>query len=98
MSSRIMLPELARCSPGIRLPGSMPACFPSTRAHELEQQLRDGSLVDVFPDYEVTATSYDIAAWLLYPSRDYLPLKVRVFVDFLKRKFREGPPWETAVL
>lgn len=64
----------------------------------IEQQLRDGSLVDVFPDYEVTATSYDIAAWLLYPSRDYLPLKVRVFVDFLKRKFREGPPWETAVL
>jgi len=30
----------------------------------------------------------------LYPSRRYLPLKVRVFVDFVKGKFGEGMPWE----
>jgi DNA-binding transcriptional LysR family regulator len=47
--------------------------------------LRDGRLVDVFPSYEVTATEFGTAAWLVYPSRAYVPLKVRVFIDFLKQ-------------
>ncbi len=48
--------------------------------------LRDGRLVDLFPDHEVTATAFETAAWLLYPSRRYLPLKVRAMVDFLRRR------------
>ncbi|MEM6452431.1 MAG: LysR family transcriptional regulator [Cyanobacteria bacterium P01_D01_bin.105] len=44
-----------------------------------------GILVNVFPDYEVTATDFSTAAWLVYPSRAYVPIKVRVFVDFLKQ-------------
>lgn len=59
-------------------------------------ELRDGSLINLFPNHDVTPTSFDTAAWLLYPSRRYLPLKVRVFVDYLKRKFRAGLPWEKA--
>jgi len=59
------------------------------------RELRSGSLVDLFPEYEVTASSFDNAVWVLYPSRAYLPLKVRVFVDFLKEKFRNGPPWDS---
>ncbi|NEQ25124.1 MAG: LysR family transcriptional regulator, partial [Microcoleus sp. SIO2G3] len=31
-----------------------------------------------------TATDFSTAAWLVYPSRAYVPLKVRVFIDFLK--------------
>ncbi|WP_126453219.1 LysR family transcriptional regulator [Sulfuriflexus mobilis] len=58
------------------------------------QELENGSLVDLFPDYDVTATEFDSSAWLLYPSRSYLPLKVRVFVNFMKDKFRAGLPWE----
>ncbi len=58
------------------------------------RELKEGSLVDLFPDYEVTAALDNAAAWLLYPSRDYLPLKVRVFVEFLKKKFKDGAPWE----
>ncbi|HEX2666768.1 MAG TPA: LysR substrate-binding domain-containing protein [Gammaproteobacteria bacterium] len=49
--------------------------------------LRDGALVDLFTDYAVTATTFDAAAWLVYPSRAYLPNKVRVMVDFLKQRF-----------
>lgn len=59
----------------------------------IEADLRSGRLVDVFPDYEVTATEFDTAAWLLYLSRAYVPLKVRVFAEFLQRRLREQPPW-----
>lgn len=58
------------------------------------RELHEGSLVDLFPDYEVTAALDDAAAWALYPSRSFVPQKVRVFVDFLKSKFRNGAPWE----
>jgi DNA-binding transcriptional LysR family regulator len=47
--------------------------------------LRDGTLVNVFPSYDVTATEFNTAAWLVYPSRAYVPLKFRVFIDFLKQ-------------
>ena len=51
--------------------------------------LAAGHLVDLFPAYEVTATSFDTAAWLLYPSRAYLPQKVRVMIDFLRANVRD---------
>jgi DNA-binding transcriptional LysR family regulator len=50
----------------------------------IEEDLRVGTLVNVFADYAVTATDFNTAAWLVYPSRAYVPLKVRVFIDFLK--------------
>lgn len=58
------------------------------------KELREGTLVDLFPEYEVTAALDDAAAWALYPSRSYVPEKVRIFVEFLKASFREGAPWE----
>jgi DNA-binding transcriptional LysR family regulator len=51
----------------------------------IEDNLRDGTLVNVFPSYVVTATEFNTAAWLVYPSRTYIPLKVRVFMNFLKQ-------------
>jgi DNA-binding transcriptional LysR family regulator len=50
--------------------------------------LREGRLMDLFPDYDVTATNFETAAWLLYPSRAFLPNKVRAVTDFLKSKSR----------
>lgn len=58
------------------------------------EEIEHGKLIRLFPAYDATATDFDSAAWLLYPSRDYLPLKVRVFVNFMKARFREGMPWE----
>lgn len=45
-----------------------------------------GRLIDLFPDHDVAATSFDAGAWLLYPSRAFLPGKVRVTIDFLRRR------------
>ncbi|MBW4654387.1 MAG: LysR family transcriptional regulator [Kaiparowitsia implicata GSE-PSE-MK54-09C] len=46
--------------------------------------LREGALINLFPDYSVTATEFNTAAWLVYPSRTYIPLKVLAFIDFMK--------------
>lgn len=50
------------------------------------EDVAQGRLVNLFPDHECTATSFDTGAWLLYPSRSYLPRKVRVMIDFLKAR------------
>jgi DNA-binding transcriptional LysR family regulator len=46
--------------------------------------IASGRLIDLFPDHRVTATSFETAVWLLYPSRSFLPLKVRAMIDFLR--------------
>ncbi|HKO51713.1 MAG TPA: LysR family transcriptional regulator [Polyangiaceae bacterium] len=51
----------------------------------LHDDIAQGRLVDLFPHHEVTATTFDTAAWLLYPSRSYLPHKVRVTIEFLRK-------------
>lgn len=48
--------------------------------------LASGRLVDCLPEHQAAATSFDTAAWLLYPTRILLPSKVRVMVDFLRRE------------
>ncbi len=58
------------------------------------KELNAGSLMDVFPDYEVTSAEQEAAAWLLYPSRMYQADKVRAFIDYLKAKFAHGAPGE----
>ncbi len=50
----------------------------------VERDLHSGILVEVFPEFEVTATDFNTAVWLVYPSRAYIPRKVRVFVEFLR--------------
>ncbi|MEM1255636.1 MAG: LysR family transcriptional regulator [Cyanobacteria bacterium P01_H01_bin.21] len=51
----------------------------------VNEELCSGILINVFPEHKVTATDFNTAAWLVYPSRAYVPLKVRVFIDFLKQ-------------
>lgn len=48
------------------------------------REIEKGVLVPLFHSFEVTATIFDAHAWLLYSSKDFLPSKVKVFVDFLK--------------
>lgn len=43
-----------------------------------------GKLVEALPKWEVTATDFNTAAWFVYPSASYVPLKVRAFMDFLR--------------
>jgi DNA-binding transcriptional LysR family regulator len=48
------------------------------------EDLAQGRLVDLFPDYDVAATDFETGAWLLYPSRAHLPKKLRATIDFLR--------------
>lgn len=51
-----------------------------------EREIAAGELLDLFPDYECAATDFDTSAWLVYPSRAYVPLKLTAFIDFLREK------------
>ena len=54
----------------------------------IKDELKNGQLIDLFPDMMVSSALQEAAAWLIYPSREYLPNKTRLFIDFLKEKFR----------
>lgn len=56
----------------------------------IADELANGRLIDLFPNHEVTATRFDTAAWLLYPSRSFLPRKTRVMIDFLRTQLGRG--------
>lgn len=51
----------------------------------IDEDVDTNKLVNLFPHYQVTATDFNTAAWLVYPSRAYIPLKVRVFAEELKK-------------
>ena len=59
----------------------------------VQSELDSGALTDLFPDFEFDAGDKDPAAWFVYPSRLYVPLKVRRFIDFtttaLKDRYRQ---------
>jgi len=67
------------------LDGVGPALLPDWL---IKNDLEHGHLINLFPQYDVAATSFDTAAWALYPSRSFLPNKVRVMIDFLRLKLR----------
>lgn len=54
--------------------------------------LAAGRLINLFPDYAVTATDFSTAAWCVYPSSTYVPTKVRVFIDHLSRGLSPPAP------
>jgi DNA-binding transcriptional LysR family regulator len=60
------------------------------------EDIRLGRLVDAFPSYDVSGTRFDAKVLAVYPTRKYLPLKVRAFLDYLGELFRDGPPWEAS--
>jgi DNA-binding transcriptional LysR family regulator len=56
----------------------------------VDGDVRAGRLVRLLPDWDVTATTFDTGAFLVYPSRAYLPGKVRAMIDFLRAAVAEG--------
>jgi DNA-binding transcriptional LysR family regulator len=52
----------------------------------VDADIDEKRLVQLLPAYAVAATTFDTGAWLVYPSRAYLPNKVRVMIDFLKQQ------------
>jgi DNA-binding transcriptional LysR family regulator len=67
------------------LAGMGPAMLPDWL---IGKMLKEGRLVELFPDHRVTATDFETGAWLVYPSRQFLPRRVRVAIDFFKEHMR----------
>lgn len=66
---------------GLALAGAGPVLLASWL---VDDDIAAGRLVDLFPDHAVTATTFEAAVWLIYPSRSFLPRKVRAMIDFLR--------------
>jgi DNA-binding transcriptional LysR family regulator len=69
------------------LDGLGPALLPDWL---VSKDIAAGTLLDLFPAHEPTATAFDSGVWLLYPTRDYQPGRVRVAVEFLKQQLGSG--------
>lgn len=59
-------------------------------AWEVAEEIDRGRLIEVLPTF--AAPGNDIFA--VYPDRKFLPAKVRLFIDFLKKTFGDPPYWE----
>jgi DNA-binding transcriptional LysR family regulator len=64
------------------LAGLGPALLPNWL---IDHDIANRRLTDLFPGYHATATTFDTAAFVLYPNRAFLPNKVRLTIDFLRR-------------
>lgn len=56
-----------------------------------DPHITSGRLTRLFASHEVTATSFDTGAWLVYPSRSFLPAKTRAMIDFLSAALPRAP-------
>jgi DNA-binding transcriptional LysR family regulator len=57
----------------------------------IDDDLEAGRLVDLFPAHHAAVVDAPTGAWLVYPSRSYVPAKVRVFIDFVRRAISSSP-------
>ena len=58
---------------------------------DIGQEMADGRLVRVLPDYESIT---NVGIYAIYPSRQLLPVKVRLYIDYLANLFGSVPYWE----
>ena len=55
----------------------------------IQSDIQSGRLVRLFAQYQVSTTNDSSSIWLLYPSREYLPLKTRVFMGYLAKQLKQ---------
>lgn len=53
------------------------------------QELRDGTLVRLLPEYSCNSVEQDIPLFVVYPHSQMLPIKTRAFIDFLVQVFQD---------
>lgn len=54
----------------------------------VDAEIKDGRLINLFPGYKATGSSFETGIWCLYPSRHHVPAKVRAFSGFLQSQFK----------
>ncbi len=58
---------------------------------DIGNDLAAGRLVQILPEYGVSTNT---AIYAIYPSRQFLPVKVRLFIDYFANLFGPTPYWE----
>lgn len=61
---------------------------------DVGQELKSGELVRILPDYRGMSA---LAIHAVYPSRDFMPAKVNVFIEHLAETYGNEPYWERDV-
>jgi len=51
----------------------------------IRDDIKAGRLITILDQYEAAAQDFNSGVWLLYPSRQFLPNKTRIMIDFLKQ-------------
>ncbi|MEM6679475.1 MAG: LysR family transcriptional regulator [Pseudomonadota bacterium] len=62
----------------------------------VEDDLAAQRLVDMLPEWRAAQDSFEAGAWVVYPSRSFLPCKTRAMIDFLKGHLRPTAPVKRA--
>ncbi len=60
---------------------------------DVGRELEEGKLQRVLPEYSATK---GLGIYAVYPSRNFLPAKVRLFIDYLAELFGPTPYWDKA--
>ena len=60
----------------------------------IEDRLLSGELVPVLPGHRIQTLS--LVAW--YRRTPYIPMKIRILLNFLRQRYGDFPPWEKRVL
>lgn len=50
----------------------------------IAQDIDRGTLIPLLEEYEASVSGFDTAAWVVYPSKAYVPARLRVFIDHLR--------------
>lgn len=58
------------------------------------EALAAGTLIELLEPYEMTLSEFGLAMHLVHPSRQYVPLKTQVFLDFMRKRLGKGTPAE----
>lgn len=62
---------------------------------DIGKELQEKKLVRILPEYSATK---GLGIYAVYPSRNFLPAKVRLFIDYLAELFGPTPYWESALI
>ena len=61
---------------------------------DIGAELKTGKLKRVLPAY---ASSKGLGIYAVYPSRNFLPAKIRLFIDYLAELFGPSPYWDSGI-
>ncbi len=49
----------------------------------IKDELKTKKLISILPNWQVAGADFDTSIWLVYPSKRFLPVKTRAFIDYL---------------